>query len=87
MDIFRNVFFIDLIAIFRIKTYEDFDTKVPLIGLSIDGYHFMEKKQVWVWGKSAFIFVCINESMSLSKLDQPVSRNTYHLRRGGNNFF
>jgi hypothetical protein len=59
---FEMFFFIDLIAIFQIKTYEDFDTNVPLVGISIDvyEYHFMEN--VWVWGKSASIFVCVNES-------------------------
>ena len=33
---FEMFFLVDLIAIFRIKTYEDFDTKVPFKGISID---------------------------------------------------
>ena len=57
MDVFRNVFFIDLIAIFRIKTYEDFDTNVPLMGLSFDVYHFMEKKTSLGLGEIG-IYIC-----------------------------
>ena len=34
---------LNLIAIFRIKTYEDFGTNVPLIGISFAVFHIMGK--------------------------------------------
>ena len=81
----------NLIAVFRIKTYEDFDNNVPLMGLSIDVFHFMGKnKSGFVGNRHPYFpqtlsgfstFTCINESLSL---DQSGSRNTFYLRRGGN---
>ena len=59
MDVFRNVFFIVLIAIFRIKTYEDFDTNMPLMGLSIDGYHFMKKKHKSGFGGNRHLYLFV----------------------------
>ena len=34
---------LNLIAIFRIKTYEDFGTNIPLIGISFAVFHIMGK--------------------------------------------
>ena len=45
----------------------DFDTNVPLMGMSIDVFHLMGK-QVWISGKSVSIFAGINESLSFSSL-------------------
>jgi hypothetical protein len=69
----------NLIAIFRIKTYEDFDTNVPLMGMSIDVFHLMGKNKSGFVGNRHHIspkpsmilprlLVFINESLSLLHL-------------------
>ena len=75
---FSKSLVLNLIAIFRIKTYEDLDTNVPLIGISIDVFHFIEKKiSGFVGNRHPYFpqtlsgyttFTCINESLSLSSL-------------------
>jgi hypothetical protein len=66
---------LNLIVVFRIKTYEDFDTNVPLMGMSIDVFHFMGK----------------NKSGGNMDADFPQTRFCFchvylYLRRGGNSF-
>jgi hypothetical protein len=69
---------LNLIAIFRIKTYEDLETNVPLIGISIDVFHFIEKKKyLGLWE----IGIHISPKPSLVIL-----RLLFYLRRGGNSW-
>jgi len=75
---FSKSLVLNLIAVFRIKTYEDVDTNVPLMGMSIDVFHFMGKNKSGFVGNrhpyfpqtlSGFAtFTCINESLSLRSL-------------------
>jgi hypothetical protein len=76
---FSKSLVLNLIAIFRIiKKYENFDTNVPLMGMSIDVFHFIGKNTSGFVGNrhpyfpqtlSGYTtFTCINESLSLSSL-------------------
>jgi len=57
---------LNLIAIFRIKSYEDFDINFSLMGMSIDVFHFMGKSGLGFAeiGINIFLYKWVNEFQS-----------------------